>query len=220
MKPHVRSSARWEELLCPPPHLLQASVCRHCAHGRLPFWIMNTSGNTPTLSATLYATLSASIKHRRNHGIVLLTQPPVHSSTELEGRVWPRSGRLYNISTAFLRTFFIFLHYSFVSLKPDKSIHKSSKHHVKPAFMRQRPTVARQRSAVAKDNTYWSTLILLKNKNKKIKLTDNQFCSFAGERLCWLRNTAQPSSQEVSEERIWLHPHGGRWQTAETFFSL
>lgn len=81
---------------------LRASVCRHCARGRLPFWITNTSGNAPTLSATLFS--SASIKHERNHEIVLLTQPPAHYSTELWGRVWPRSAWLLNISTASLRT--------------------------------------------------------------------------------------------------------------------
>lgn len=96
--------APWEEFctMATAVMWLRASVCRHWARGWLPFWITNTSGNAPTLSATLFS--SASIKHERNHEIVLLTQPPARYSTELWGRVWPRSVWLLNISTASLRT--------------------------------------------------------------------------------------------------------------------
>lgn len=33
-----------------------------------------------------------------------------------------------------------------------------------------------------------------------------------GKRVCWFCNAAQSGTQEVCEKRIWLHPHGGRWE--------
>lgn len=39
------------------------------------------------------------------------------------------------------------------------------------------------------------------------------FC-FLGKRLRWFCDAAQPAAQEVSEERVWLYPHGGRWEMA------